>query len=70
MLPAMTICSKFYEFTGTMLAIISSILGFQELVVFTMLAYKIKKACPPPKIKFLDRRYGPEIDREMHFYKV
>ena len=30
-----------------------------------MLAYKIQKACTPPKINFLERRYGPEIDREI-----
>jgi hypothetical protein len=35
-----------------------------------MLVYKIRKACIPPKMRFLERRYGPEIDREMEFMKI
>ena len=69
MVPGMTIFNKYFEFKGTMIAVISSILLFQELIVFTMIAYKIRKANPPPKINFIDRRYGPDIDREMALLK-
>jgi hypothetical protein len=50
MVPGMTLCNRSFEFKGTMIAIISAILVFQELVVFIMLAYKIHKANPPPKM--------------------
>jgi hypothetical protein len=63
LIPALILCNHYMEFNGTMFAIISAILVFQELIVFIMLLYKIKKARVPVKIKFLDRRYGPEIDR-------
>ena len=50
LVPGMTLCNRYLEFKGTMIAIISAILVFQELVVFIMIAYKIRKANPPPKI--------------------
>jgi hypothetical protein len=65
MAPGMTVCNRYFEFKGTMIAIISAILVFQELVAFIMIAYKIRKANPPPKMQFLDRKFGPEIDREI-----
>ena len=70
LVPGMTLCNRYLEFKGTMIAIISAILVFQELVVFIMIAYKIRKANPPPKMQFLDRRFGPEIDREIAFMQI
>jgi hypothetical protein len=53
-----------------MFAVISAILVFQEMVVFSLMAYKIKRACAPPKIRFLEKRYGgPNIDKHVKFMR-
>jgi hypothetical protein len=70
LVPGMTLCNRYFEFKGTMIAIISAILVFQEVIVFIMIGYKIRKANPPPKMLFLDRRFGPEIDREIAFMQI
>lgn len=30
-----------------------------------MITFKIRRAKPPPKLKFIERRYGPEMDRHV-----
>ena len=66
LMPVMLASANFLEFKGTMIAIISSILVFQELVIFVMIVFKIRRASTPVKLKFIDRRYGAEIDRRIH----
>jgi hypothetical protein len=66
LVPVMLASAKFLYFKGTMIAIISSILVFQELVIFVMIVYKIRRARVPIKLKFIDKKYGAEIDRRIH----
>lgn len=66
LLPVMMVSANYLEFRGMMIAVISSILVFQELVVFVMIVFKIRRARIPIKLKFIDRRYGAEIDRRIH----
>ena len=66
LVPVMLASAKFLYFKGTMIAIISSILVFQELVIFVMIVYKIRRARTPVKLKFIDRKYGAEVDRQIH----
>jgi hypothetical protein len=69
LVPVMLASAKFLYFKGTMIAIISSILVFQELVIFVMIVYKIRRARVPIKLKFIDKKYGAEIDRRIHMIK-
>ena len=69
LLPVMIIVSNFLEFKGTMVVIISSILVFQELVVFVIVIFKIKKSKMSKKLKFINKRYGEDIDRKMYMLK-
>lgn len=66
LMPVMLASAKFLYFKGTMIAIISSILVFQELVIFVMIVFKIRRARTPIKLKFIDKKYGAEIDRRIH----
>ncbi len=66
LLPVMIVSANYLEFRGIMIIVISSILVFQELVVFMMIVSKIRRARIPIKLKFIDRRYGAEIDRRIH----
>jgi hypothetical protein len=66
LVPVMLAAAKFLYFKGTMIAIISSILVFQELVIFVMIVFKIRRARTPVKLKFIDRKYGAEVDRQIH----
>ena len=66
LMPVMIASAMFLYFKGTMIAIISSILVFQELVIFVMIVFKIWNARIPIKLKFIDKKYGAEIDRRIH----
>jgi hypothetical protein len=49
-----------------MFAIISAILVFEELIVLLIMVLKIRKPTVPAKMRFIERRYGAELERRMH----
>ena len=63
LIPVLLISAGFFEFRGTIIAIISSILVFQELIVLIIIIFKIRSGRKPVKLRFIDKKYGAEIDR-------
>lgn len=65
-LPVLVFANMYLQFRGTIIAIIVSILGFQEAVVGFMIIFKIRRAQLPAKMQFVERRYcSPDLERQI-----
>ncbi|TNV82213.1 hypothetical protein FGO68_gene427 [Halteria grandinella] len=65
-LPILVFANMYLQFRGTIIAIIVSILAFQEAVVGFMIVFKIRRAQPPPKMQFIEKRYcNPDLERQI-----